>query len=121
MVVIAATSSRREPAERACGYIIDACGDKHLDAYTKADANAFRDALIARGLAGSSMTSIFGTVRAVTNFAAGEQGLTLNNPFSGVYYDRSAGVSDRNSIPNETIRIIQTKCDLLPIESANLG
>ena len=43
-------------AERSCGYVIDACGDKHLDAYTKADANAFRDALIARGLNGSSIT-----------------------------------------------------------------
>ncbi|WP_371931256.1 DUF6538 domain-containing protein [Nioella sp. MMSF_3534] len=28
-------------AERACGYGIDACGDKDLQAYTKADANAF--------------------------------------------------------------------------------
>jgi integrase len=97
-------------AERSCGYIIDACGDKHLDAYTKADANAFRDALIARGLAGSSMTRVFGTVRAVTNLAANEQGLTLNNPFSGVYYDRTAGVSDRNPIPVETLRVIQKMC-----------
>lgn len=61
-------------AERACGYVIDACGDKHLEAHSKADANSFRDALIARGLAGSSMTRVFGTVRAVTNFAASEQG-----------------------------------------------
>lgn len=97
-------------AERACGYVIDACGDKHLDTYTKADANAFRDALIARGLAGSSMTRVFGTVRAVTNFAASEQGLTLNNPFAGVYYDRSAGVSDRNPIPEKALSAIQSKC-----------
>ena len=97
-------------AERACGYVIDACGDKHLDIYTKADANAFRDALIARGLAGSSLTRIFGTVRAVTNFAASEQGLTLNNPFAGVYYDRTAGVSDRDPIPVETLLAIQGKC-----------
>lgn len=80
-------------AERSCSYVIDACGDKYLDA----DANAFRDALIARGLAGSSMTRVFGTVRAVTNFAASEQGFILNNPFAGVYYDRSAGVSDSTS------------------------
>ena len=97
-------------AERACGYVIDACGDKQLDAYTKADANAFRDALISRGLAGSSLTRVFGTVRAVTNFAASEQGLTLNNPFAGVYYDRSAGVSDRNPLPEEAIKVIQRKC-----------
>lgn len=86
-------------AERACGCVIDACGDKNLEAYSKADANAFRDALIARGLAGSSMTRVFGTVRAVTNFAASEQGLSLNNPFAGVNYDRSAVVSDRNPVP----------------------
>lgn len=97
-------------AERSCGYVIDACGDKHLDAYTKADANAFRDTLIARGLAGSSMTRVFGTVRAVTNFAASEQGLTLNNPFAGVYYDRSAGVSDRTSVPADALAVVQAKC-----------
>lgn len=97
-------------AERACGYVIDACGDRQLDLYTKADANAFRDALISRGLAGSSLTRVFGTVRAVTNFAASEQGLTLNNPFAGVYYDRSAGVSDRNPIPTDSIKVIQALC-----------
>lgn len=97
-------------AERACGYVIDACGDQQLDLYTKADANAFRDALISRGLAGSSLTRVFGTVRAVTNFAASEQGLTLNNPFAGVYYDRSAGVSDRNPIPTDSIKVIQALC-----------
>ncbi len=97
-------------AERACGYVIDACGDKQLDVYTKADANAFRDALISRGLAGSSLTRVFGTVRAVTNFAASEQGLTLNNPFAGVYYDRTAGVSDRNPIPADALKVVQSMC-----------
>ena len=33
-------------AERACGYVIDACGDKSLTAYTRSDANGFRDALL---------------------------------------------------------------------------
>lgn len=97
-------------AERACGYVIDACGDKYLDAYTKADANAFRDSLIARGLAGTSMTRVFGTVRAVTNFAASELGLSLNNPFTGVYYDRSAGASDRSPVPVDALALVQSKC-----------
>ena len=97
-------------AERACGYVMDACGDKHLDAYTKADANAFRDALIARGLTGSSMTRVFGTVRSVVNFAASEQGLSMNNPFAGVYYDRSAGVSGRKPIPSDAVQRVQSEC-----------
>jgi len=49
-------------AERACGYIIDVCADKDLLAYRKADATRFRGALIERGLTGSSITRVFGTV-----------------------------------------------------------
>ncbi|WP_197703932.1 tyrosine-type recombinase/integrase [Cohaesibacter sp. ES.047] len=65
--------------------------------------------MIKRELAGSSITRVFGTVRAVTNFAASELGLTINNPFSGVYYDRSAGVSDRTPVPPEAVTIVQAK------------
>lgn len=97
-------------AERACGYVIDACGDKPLDAYTKADANAFRDSLVARGLAGSSMTRVFGTVRSVINFASSEMGLSLINPFAGVYYDRDAGVSERKPVAADSLEQIQSLC-----------
>lgn len=91
-------------AERTCGYVIDSRGDKPLDAYTRADANAFRDSLIEQGLAGSSMTRVFGTVRSIINFAASEQGIAMTNPFAGVYYDRDAGVSDRQPVPNMALR-----------------
>lgn len=97
-------------AERACGYVIDACGDKDLTAYTRADANSFRDALLAKGLAGSSITRVFGTVRSVFNFAAAEIGISVSNPFAGVYYDRQAGVEDRQPLPVETIKSLQTLC-----------
>ncbi len=97
-------------AERSCGYVIDACGDKDLTSYTKTDANAFRDALLARGLTGSSITRIFGTVRSVTNFAASETGISLNNPFTGVYYDRKAGVENRQPLPIDAIQRIQSEC-----------
>lgn len=100
----------RREAERACGYVIDVVGDKYLDGYTKSDANTFRDALVARGLAGSSMTRLFGTVRAIANFAASEQGLILNNPFAGIYYDRSAGVVGRQPIPLAELISIQAIC-----------
>ncbi|WP_370302648.1 DUF6538 domain-containing protein [Pseudooceanicola sp.] len=75
-------------AERSCGYVIDVAGDKDLRAFTKKDANMFRDSLIERRLSGSSITRIFGTVRSVTNFAAGELGISITNPFGGVYFDR---------------------------------
>ena len=97
-------------AQRSCGYVIDACGDKPLDAYTKSDANAFRDALVGRGMAGSSITRIFGTIRSVINFTASEEGLDFNNPFGNVYFDRSAGVEERKPIAINDIQSVQAKC-----------
>lgn len=66
--------------------------------------------LIERELAGSSITRIFGTVRSVINFAASEIGVTLNNPFTGIYYDRQSGVTDRASLPVDVIRTVQSEC-----------
>ena len=74
-------------AERACRYLKEARGNKHLPDYTKADATAFRDALFERGLNGASVDRIFGTIKSIISFAANESGLTLVNPFLGVYFD----------------------------------
>jgi integrase len=90
--------------------VIDVCGDKPLNKYTKADANAFRDALIERGLAGSSISRVIGSVRSMFNFAASEEGLSLTNPFSKIYYDRTAGITDRVPISIDGIRQVQQTC-----------
>ena len=100
----------KRAATRSCGYVIKCISNKCLADYTRSDANKFRDYLLKRELTGSSITRIFGTVRAVFNFSANESGLTLNNPFSGVYYDRNLGVLSRNPIPIDKIRCIQKKC-----------
>jgi len=103
-------------AERSCGYVIDAAGDKDLRAYTKGDATTFRDTLIERGLSGSSITRIFGTVRAITNFAASEMGVSFTNPFGGVYFDRQAGVQEREPLPVDALRSVQRECRQLDDE-----
>ena len=54
--------------KRGCGYLIDSCGMKNLEAYTRSDATQFRDYLFAKGLNGASVARVFGTVRAVINF-----------------------------------------------------
>ena len=95
---------------RACGYLVDACGMKHLHEYSRGDALAFRDALVARGLAGSSVSRVFNSVTAVFNFAVSEHALNISNPFTGVYHDRTAGVSKRHPIPLPDIRKVQTLC-----------
>jgi len=103
-------------AQRSCGYVLDICGDKPLDAYTKKDANAFRDNLLKRGLTGSTLSRIFGTVRAVTNFAASEMGLEFNNPFAKVYFDRQVGVSKRQPVSLDGLDKIAKGCLVLDDE-----
>ena len=95
---------------RACGYLIDCCGMKSLDKYTRNDATKFRDYLFSKGLNGASVARIFGTVRAVINLALSEFGLAIVNPFSNVYFDRTVGVQKRNPIKPNDIRKIQNAC-----------
>ena len=102
--------SFRQSAERACGYVIENCGNKPLAAYTRQNALIFRDWLVARGLTGSSVTRNFSYVKAVINFALSEFALDIRNPFVGVYHDRSKGVVSRKPIPLDDVLSVQRKC-----------
>ena len=83
---------------------------KNLEGYTRSDATQFRDYLSAKGLNGSSVARVFGTVRAVINLAISEFGLAIINPFSNVYLDRSAGVQKRLAIQTDDIKKVQQEC-----------
>ena len=96
--------------KRGCGYLIDCCGMKELSAYTRSDATKFRDYLFVKGLNGASVARVFGTVRAVINLALSEFGLPLVNPFSNVYFDRSAGVQKRLPVQTDDIKKVQEEC-----------
>ena len=97
-------------AQRACAYLVEACGAKDLADYSRADALKYRDYLIAKGMAGSSVSRVISSIRAVMNFAISEYALDLKNPFVGMYHDRLAGVSKRLPIPIEDISKVQQQC-----------
>ena len=97
-------------AQRACSYLVDACGAKTLAEYTRADALTYRDYLIAKGLVGSSVSRVISSIRAIFNFAISEYALDLKNPFVGMYFDKSAGVSKRLPIPIDDIIKVQHLC-----------
>ncbi|WP_152544539.1 hypothetical protein [Actibacterium mucosum] len=97
-------------AGRSCGFVIVVAGGKGLRAYFKKDANTFLDVLIKRGLSGSSMTRIIGTVRSATNFAASGMGVSFTYPLSGVYFDRQSGVQERETLPVQVIGKLQAEC-----------
>jgi integrase len=97
-------------AQRACAYLVEASGAKDLADYSRTDALKYRDYLIAKGMAGSSVSRVISSIRAVMNFAISEYALDLKNPFVGMYHDRLAGVSKRLPIPIEDIRKVQQQC-----------
>ncbi|WP_444462031.1 hypothetical protein [Rhodobacter capsulatus] len=88
-------------------YLREAVGEKRLLDYTRADANKFRDWLLARGIAGSSIARTIGTLRAVLNFAASEHALDFHKPFQGVQFDATAGVADREPVPLPIVRKVK--------------
>ena len=95
---------------RACGYLVDVAGDKELGSYTRVDALAFRDGLTKKGLVGSSVGRLLNCLTAVFNFNVQEFALNFQNPFSGVYLDKKAGVKKRQSITTKQIQKIQEAC-----------
>ena len=96
--------------QRASRYLVESVGDKDLKSYTRANANSFRDYLIDKGLAGSSITRILTTIKAILNFAKREHSLNMNNQFVGLNYDRSKRVGGRLPIPMKHLQAIQKRC-----------
>ena len=97
-------------AERACKYLVEATAHKNLHEYTRQDALAFRDYLLAKGLAGSSISRIYNSLNSLINFVINEYALDISNLFVRVYFDRTDKVKKRLPIPNEIIREIQSEC-----------
>ena len=64
-------------ANRNVGYVIKCLGNRPLNAYSSSDAAKFRDWLLDRKLATSSIKRIFSTIRAVFNLSIQELGLEV--------------------------------------------
>ena len=104
-----------QAVERAVSNLINAGGDKPIDRYSRRDANLLRDELFERGLSKSSIKRMFGTLAALLNFVAREQGLSDIKTFSGIYLGDSDPEADRRRqpIPLNGIRSVQRQCEEL--------
>jgi len=67
-------------------------------------------------MVGSSVGRVLNSIRAIFNFAISEYALDFKNPFLGMYFDKSAGVSKRPPIPIADIRKVQQQCRLMDDE-----
>ena len=104
------TKNFHTSVQRAFRYLMAACGTKDLLEYTRADALVYRDYLVKKGLAGSSITRVLNTIRPVFNFTISEYALDVKNPFVGIYHNRNFGVSKRLPIPKDALLKIQKEC-----------
>ena len=66
-------------------YLTDCLVHDDLAALEISDAGRFRDYLFDLGMSSSSVKRVFSSVRAVINLAIREQGLSINNVFSGTF------------------------------------
>ena len=96
--------------QRVAGEIISIAGDKLISAYTRADALAFRDRLLGRGVTTATVKRNFECIRAIWNYSAREHGLVIANPFANMNYGNGSASVVRKPIPIENIRIIQQLC-----------
>ena len=96
--------------ERNVQYVIQAIGNKGLSDYQTSDGGKFRDWLIKKGLASSSVKRVFATTRAITNLAIAEHGLDIRSPFASVYFPELDDVTTRQPVSIEDIKLIQDQC-----------
>ena len=90
-----------ESSERSMRYLIDCLGHDDLAAIEISDAGRFRDFLFDRGMSSSSVKRVFSSVRAVINLAIREQGLSINNVFSGTFIPDDEAKTQRLPIPTD--------------------
>ena len=99
-----------ESSERSMRYLTDWLGHEDLAALEISDAGRFRDYLFDRGMSSSSVKRVFSSVRAVLNLAIREQGLSINNVFSGTFIPDDEAKTRRLPIPSNVLLTIQHQC-----------
>ena len=99
-----------ESSERSMRYLTDCLGHDDLAVLEVSDAGRFRDYLFDRGMSSSSVKRVFSSVRAVINLAIREQGLSINNVFSGTFIPDDEAKTQRSPIPTDVLVTIQKEC-----------
>jgi integrase len=96
--------------DNASKLLIELCGDKNITAYDRTDANNFRDHLMSKNMAGTSIVRCIGNIKAIINFATAELGVPPNTSFSRLYIDRKSGTKERQPVSIKNIRKLQEIC-----------
>jgi integrase len=97
-------------ARRNIDYVIRCLGCMPIDQYTSADAAKYRDWLVEKGLASSSVKRVFSSVKAIVNLAINELGVESKNAFAGVYLASRGDAKKRKPLSNKSLKHLQRAC-----------
>jgi integrase len=97
-------------AKRNIDYVIKCLGCRPIDQYTSADAAKYRDWLVEKGLASSSVKRVFSSVKAIVNLAINELGVDSKNPFAGVYLASRGDAKKRKPLSSRSLKHLQKAC-----------
>jgi integrase len=96
--------------DRNVNYFIESVGNRDLSEYTSTDGAKFRDFLLAKGLAVSSIKRIFSSLGPIIKLMIQEHGLKASSPLAGTYMPSGGKKDKRQPIPLPTIRHLQSLC-----------
>ena len=96
--------------ERNTSYLIEAIGNRDLDEYTSSHGGVFRDFLITKGLAISSIKRVFSSLKPIISLMIQEHGLSASNPLAKTYMPIDPLKNTRLPISLPAIRNIQSLC-----------
>jgi integrase len=85
-------------------------GNGPITSYATSEVAQFRDWCLDKGMNINSVKRVFASVRSIINLNIREYGLDGTNAFSGTYMPDSFEAPKRKPIPDEILRVIQSKC-----------
>jgi len=99
-------------AQRNGNYVAKLLGNRPITSYSTSEAAQFRDWCLDKGMNINSVKRVFASVRSIINLNIREYGLDGTNAFSGTYMPDSFDAPKRKPIPDEILKVIQSKCQI---------
>ena len=99
-------------AQRNGNYVAKLLGNRPITSYSTSEAAQFRDWCLDKGMNINSVKRVFASVRSIINLNIREYGLDGTNAFSGTYMPDSFYAPKRKPIPDEILKVIQSKCQI---------
>jgi len=99
-------------AQRNGSYVAKLLGNRPITSYATSEAAQFRDWCLDKGMNINSVKRVFASVRSIINLNIREYGLEGTNAFSGTYMPDGFDTPKRKPIPDEILKVIQSKCQL---------